>query len=193
MQIIEENPIFGDFTSKKSKSSSKDKFPLEGDKFNENRIFLWTYSQTRNHKDLEKLITSNKYTNPLQPYSSDCKESLFDVAVKNRDTELFKLCLKEMKNKNRPNLPSIPLTRWGTGTFNHYQFGFFTAPVMLGRGGKEGNNAFTHDEELRDSRAEEINLREFFQLNPTVEMMKTLILNKFVEESDIYDEMVLLA
>jgi len=74
-----------------------------------------------------------------------------DIACQEKDLELFKLCLKELKNENRPNLPDISLKSWGTGTFNRHMFGFYTQPVSLGRGGKEGNNAFTKDETLRDS------------------------------------------
>ena len=107
IKTFEENPFFSSI--KKSKGAKAEKFMLEGDKFNENRIFLWTYAQTKSVKEIEALMKQNKFTNPLQSYSVNKQVGLFETAVKENNIELFKLCLKEFKNTNRPQLPEIPL------------------------------------------------------------------------------------
>lgn len=72
-------------------------------------------------------------------------------------------------------------------------FGFYTQPVSLGRGGKEGNNAFTLDEDLWDDHQSDINIWEFVENDPTAEMVKLAVLNKFVDEQTIYDNLHLFA
>jgi len=100
------------------------------------------------------LITKDRtLTNPFQFYSTHVSKSVLDFAIEDGDTELIKIILKESEKINnghskRPTLPTSSLSNVGTGTFNKYQFGFNTRPVNLGRGGKEGNNAFTHDSSL---------------------------------------------
>ena len=47
-------------------------------------------------------MKQNKYTNPLQSYSADQPIGLFETSIKDKNIELFKLCLKEFKNQNRP-------------------------------------------------------------------------------------------
>lgn len=180
---IDENPFF--CSAKKSKGAKGEKFMLDGDKFNENRIFLWTYAQTKSVKEIEALMKQNKYTNPLQGYSVNNSEGLFETAIKENNIELFKLCLKEFKNTNRPPLPEIPLSNQGTGTFNRHMFGFFTKPVSLGRGGKEGNNAFTSDENLRSNHEDSLYIKDISELDPTPEMIKLLVLNNFIDEGDV--------
>jgi hypothetical protein len=91
--VIDENPIFNcSPKAKKPKKSSP--FPLEGDHFNENRKFLWTYTQTHDVKAIEKLFHNHKFTNPFQQYSADNPMSLLDLSISNKDNKLFSLCLK---------------------------------------------------------------------------------------------------
>lgn len=63
---------------------------------------------------------------------------------------------------------------------------------MLGRGGKEGNNAFTHDEDLRDHQEETVYVRDFLERDPTPEMMKAAIMNKLFDEDDVFDNIYVL-
>lgn len=72
-------------------------------------------------------------------------------------------------------------------------FGFYTKPVSLGRGGKEGNNAFTQDEDLRNNHDDSISFRDISELDPTPEMIKLLILNNYIDEGDILNNLHLFA
>lgn len=154
VEVIEVNPFLEDEESKQVKE-----FPLEGcSKFSDNRKFLYLYQQGKTHKkarkELEQLILKDSsLSNPFQPYSAQMEKDIFDFAVEDEDIDLIKILLKEYKVINsgkskRPTLPTSSLNSVGTGQFNRYQFGFKTRAVSLGRGGKEGNNAFTHDNSL---------------------------------------------
>lgn len=178
-----------------SKSKKAQGFPLEGcSKFSDNRKFLYLYFQ-KNKKDraeLEKLISKDStLSNPFQNYSTEIDSNLMDFAIKDNDLEVIKLLIKEQNRiskgeSKRPTLPSSSLSNIGTGVFNKYQFGFFTRPVMLGRGGKEGNNAFTYDNKLINS-SYYVNINSLLELDISYEAFKCFIMNGDLSENDMYD------
>lgn len=180
-------------------SKKLEKFPLEGcSKFSDNRKFLFLYNQAEANKqarkELENLILKDQsLSNPFQYYSVHVQKSIMDLAIKKGDAEMVKILLKESERMDkgtskRPTLPTSSLSSVGTGTFNRYQFGFFTRPVMLGRGGKEGNNAFTHDSSLLSSdRYEMTNLEHLLDQDLTWEVFQSFVLSKKFAETDLWD------
>lgn len=114
-------------------------------------------------------------SNPHQQYSLACEENIMSVAIKTGNAEIVKLILnyqtqvKEDKI-NRVKLPNINLEKMTTGVANRYQFYFPMRKVQLSRGGKEGNNAFTHDSKLRYVKIGSI--KRFFKYEPTVSIYK---------------------
>lgn len=82
------------------------------------------------------------------------RDTVLSAAIKLKNTEIIKAILQyedEDKKKaiNRVKLPSVNLEKMGTGQPSKFQFYFPIRRVQLSRGGKEGNNAFTHDQGLR--------------------------------------------
>jgi ankyrin repeat protein len=194
VEKIEINPILEPTYSKKL-----EKFPLEGcSKFSDNRKFLFLYNQAETNKqalkELENLILKDQsLANPFQYYSVHVKKSIMDLAIKRGDADMVKILLKENDRMNkpsckRPTLPTSSLSSVGTGMFNKYQFGFFTRPVMLGRGGKEGNNAFTHDNSLiGNTRYEMTDIAHLLEQDLTWEVFQSFILTKLYTEADLWD------
>ena len=57
---------------------------------------------------------------------------------------------------------------------------------MLGRGGKEGNNAFTYDNKLINS-SYYVNINSLLELDISYEAFKCFIMNGNLSENDMYD------
>lgn len=146
----------------------------------------------KDRAELVRLISKDSsLANPFQNYSTEIDSNLMDFAIKDNDVEIIKLLIKEKTRivsgeAKRPTLPSSSLSNIGTGVFNKYQFGFFTRPVMLGRGGKEGNNAFTHDNKLINSYYN-YNITQLLELDISYEALKCFILNGDFAENNLYD------
>ena len=132
-----------------------------------------------------------EFSNPFQNYSSHVDKNILYYAIRDNDVELVRELLKERKRMHsgyskRPTLPSSSLHNVGSGVFNRYQFGFKTRAVSLARGGKEGNNAFTHDYNLlveNDNSDLEILLKS----DPSWEVVQTHILAGEMSETDMFD------
>ncbi|CDW76924.1 nad(+) adp-ribosyltransferase-3 [Stylonychia lemnae] len=100
------------------------------------------------------LYQVDRISNPFQSYSIDCQTNIFKEAVESRNEEILGIFLDFIKQQEtnplqRVKLPSVNLDYMGSGTPNKLQFYFPIRHVNLSRGGKEGNNAFTHDKKLR--------------------------------------------
>ena len=70
--------------------------------------------------------------------------------MRNKNEDMLRVLAEELDKLNngkskRATLPTINMSKLSTGIANKYQFGFMTRNINLSRGGKEGNNAFSHD------------------------------------------------
>jgi ankyrin repeat protein len=191
VEEIDVNPLLEPTNSKKL-----EEFPLEGcSKFSDNRKILFYYFQGKSNKkareELIRLISKDSsLANPFLKYSTSLNKDILDFAIRDGDHELVKLLLKELARINqgvskRPTLPTSSLQSVGTGSFNKYQFGFQTRAIMLGRGGKEGNNAFTHDGNL-NSHPYLYDLNHFLELDITWEALQQFIMSKHIDESSLF-------
>ena len=85
--------------------------------------------------------------------------------------------IKEKKdNIKRVKMPDSALQKAGTGFKNKYSFNFPMRQVKLSRGGKEGNNAFTHDAKIRKLCA--IEAEDILKLSPPMSFVKIMINTK---------------
>lgn len=85
--------------------------------------------------------------------------------------------VKEKKdNIKRVKLPDSALQKAGTGFKNKYSFNFPMRQVKLSRGGKEGNNAFTHDAKIRKQCA--IEAEDILKLSPPMSFVKIMLNTK---------------
>ena len=98
----------------------------------------------------------------------------------------------EKGDSKRPTLPTSSLSNVGTGQFNKYQFGFKTRAVSLGRGGKEGNNAFTHDNHLPNTTASFYDLERFIGMDMSWELLQHFIMARHFNENQIYNSIATL-
>ena len=81
---------------------------------------------------------------------------------------------KEKKNEiKRVKLADVGLQKQGTGQSNKYSFNFPMRQVKLSRGGKEGNNAFTHDSKIRKLKYAEAD--DILKLSPPMTFVKIML------------------
>jgi hypothetical protein len=85
--------------------------------------------------------------------------------------------VKERKEEiKRVVLPDVGLQKQDTGRSNKFAFNFPMRQVKLSRGGKEGNNAFTHDGKMRKFRA--VDADDILKLSPPMSFVKIMLETK---------------
>ena len=101
-------------------------------------------------KLLEQVVKDHsKVHDPNIKRSLGNNMSALSYALKMENLEAVRILLKTKLSKARVGLPSCSLTTSDTGTYNYRSLGIRNVRRLnMSRGGKEGNNAFTRDQNV---------------------------------------------
>ncbi|XP_033624396.1 poly [ADP-ribose] polymerase tankyrase-like [Asterias rubens] len=95
---------------------------------------------------LKKLVDNKEVPNVMLNRSNDVKLSALDYAVRLENQAAMKLLLPEVSsNKQRAKLPEVIMEHQSRGRYNFLSLGHAVRDINVGRGSREGNNAFTKD------------------------------------------------
>ncbi|KRW99702.1 Ankyrin repeat-containing domain [Pseudocohnilembus persalinus] len=107
-------------------------------------------ANTGNMELFKKLLNSeNKISNEYQLIGPENQVEIIELLIKLDDEEMLKYFANFINNTpkefKRAQQPKCYLKNISTGYNNKFAYGRATRKVALGRGNKEGNNAFTYD------------------------------------------------
>ena len=97
-------------------------------------------------------LNKRQVPNPWINWSVDIKKNCLDLAIERGNVSMCEVLLKYKRKKakyayNRVSLPTNRL-QVGSGRIGAATFGHKVSKVKASRGGKEGNNAFTKDDQV---------------------------------------------
>eukprot|EP01015_Nassula_variabilis_P005856 TRINITY_DN1440_c0_g2_i9.p1 TRINITY_DN1440_c0_g2~~TRINITY_DN1440_c0_g2_i9.p1 ORF type:complete len:1034 (-),score=302.89 TRINITY_DN1440_c0_g2_i9:4-3060(-) len=103
---------------------------------------------TKNHKLLEKILSSSlKISTLFETWGPESDEDALYYIFKNNDKKALGIFLDALSNEKfkYTTQPNSGIQTINTGNNSIYTFGVRVRKVNVGRGGREGNNAFTAD------------------------------------------------
>ena len=129
--------------------SEKDDFiDYESMRANNKNVIRAAY--TGNIKLLEKIASIDYAVSSFfERWGPECDMNAIELIFKNNDKKMLQAFLKVAGDNTTYKLgycPPSQLTKIGTGSNSKYFLGTAVRAVEMGRGGREGNNAFVHDE-----------------------------------------------
>ncbi|XP_033625691.1 poly [ADP-ribose] polymerase tankyrase-like [Asterias rubens] len=103
---------------------------------------------------LKKLIANKDIPSVFTNRSVDLRYNALEYAVKTENTDAIKLLIKEYEqvdNSQRAVMPRTLMQHQGTGSYNYRSLGHAVRAINMGRGCREGDNAFTKDLEFYEA------------------------------------------
>ncbi|CAF3379069.1 unnamed protein product [Rotaria sp. Silwood1] len=112
-------------------------------------------------------------------------------AIKNDNIEMLKILIEDLKTPktDRCPFPTVSMTTQSTGSAKIYTFGFRTAPIMAGRGVKEGNNALNKDDMRAYSKYDSSEIVEYAIKNNCSRQIYDLLSEAFPDaRNEVYEQ-----
>jgi len=119
---------------------------------------LFRAVQTKNVTLAQKIFAAgSKVADLWASRSADMKITAFHEAIMKNDLEFLKLFDNEATHPTaRVPYPNVTFKAADTGVYNRRTFRHRVAAITGARGGKEGNDAFLHDQDIGIDRTEEL-------------------------------------
>ncbi|CAK63631.1 unnamed protein product (macronuclear) [Paramecium tetraurelia] len=132
---------------------------------------------------------SLKISNLFQRWAPENDANAIELIFKRQDKAMLLKFLKAMEKVKLGTTPRCSLKEIQTGYNDQYAYGSRTRKVALGRGGREGNNAFVYDLDQEDTLTED-QIERLLKIETNPEFFG-LMIAQLGEEHQYYDQIAL--